>query len=38
MFKTITDAIDRDKDYPERQFKIDILSRVLNGEIYDHLE
>lgn len=38
MFRSITDAIDRDKDYPERQFKIEILSRVLNGEIYDHLQ
>jgi len=38
MFKTITSKIKRDKDYPLRQFTIDMLTRVLNGELYDHLE
>lgn len=37
MFKTICDAIQRDTDYPLRQFRIDMLSRVLNGELYDHM-
>lgn len=37
MFKTITAKIERDRDYPERQFAIDILTRVLDGELYDHL-
>lgn len=38
MFKTITAKIERDQDYPERQFTIDVLTRVLNGKLYDHLE
>ncbi|MCI4431604.1 MAG: phage portal protein [Burkholderiales bacterium] len=37
MFKTITSKIDRDRDYPERQFVIDTLTRVLEGTLYDHL-
>ncbi len=37
MFKTITSKIDRDQDYPDRQFVIDILTRVLDGSLYDHL-
>jgi hypothetical protein len=37
MFKTITDQIRRDRDYPERQHKVDILTRVLSGKLYDHL-
>lgn len=37
MFKTITSKIDRDQDYPDRQFVIDILTRVLDGTLYDHL-
>ena len=38
MFKTITSKIERDQDYPERQFTIDVLTRVLEGKLYDHLE
>jgi Phage portal protein, SPP1 Gp6-like len=38
MFKTIISKLGRDQDYPERQFVIDVLGRVLNGKIYDHLE
>lgn len=38
MFKTIASKIQRDKDYPLRQFTIDMLTRVLDGELYDHLE
>ncbi|WP_045736797.1 phage portal protein [Xanthomonas sp. MUS 060] len=37
MFKTITSKIVRDPDYPERQFVIDVLTRVLDGTLYDHL-
>lgn len=38
MFKTIKAKIPRDKDYPQRQFDIDVLTRVLNGELYDVLQ
>jgi hypothetical protein len=38
MFKTITDKIQRDWDYPERQFTLDVLTRVLEGRLYDHLQ
>jgi hypothetical protein len=38
MFKTITSKIKRDKDYPLRQYTIDMLTRVLDGTLYDHLE
>jgi hypothetical protein len=38
MFKSIKLKIQRDKDYPERQFDIDVLTRVLKGSFYDHLE
>lgn len=37
MFKSLTDLIDKDSDYPARCFRLDMLSRVLNGTIYDHL-
>lgn len=38
MFKTIKDKIQRDKDFPQRQFDIDVLTRVLRGKLYEHLE
>lgn len=38
MFKTITSGIEPDKDYPARCYRIDMLTRVLNGTIYDHLQ
>ncbi len=38
MFKTLKDKIQRDRDFPERQFDIDILTRVLRGKLYDHLQ
>jgi len=38
MFKTIKDKIQRDKDFPQRQFDINVLTRVLRGNLYDHLE
>jgi Phage portal protein, SPP1 Gp6-like len=37
MFDTICDLIPRDRDYPERTRKLDILSRVLEGRLYDVL-
>ena len=37
MFRNIISRVDRDKDYPARQFAIDVYSRVLDGAIYDHL-
>jgi Phage portal protein, SPP1 Gp6-like len=38
MFKTISSKIERDRDYPPRQFQIDVLTRVIRGKLYDHLE
>jgi len=40
MFKSIIKPLKEqyDKDYPERSFWIDVYTRVLDGEIYDHLE
>lgn len=38
MFKTIISKLNRDKDYPERQFLNDVLTRVIEGRLYDHLE
>jgi hypothetical protein len=38
MFKTIKDKIQRDKDFPQRQFDIDVLTRVLRGKLYEHLQ
>lgn len=38
MFTSIKDRIDRDRDYPARQFDIDVLTRVLEGSFYDHLQ
>jgi hypothetical protein len=37
MFRTIASRIQRDADYPERQFTLDVYSRVLEGAFYDHL-
>lgn len=38
MFKTIKDKIKPDQDFPQRQYDIDMLTRVLRGKLYDHLE
>ncbi|MGZ5028994.1 MAG: phage portal protein [Methylobacter sp.] len=38
MFKTLSQTIPQDNDYPERQHTIDVLTRVLNCELYDNLE
>jgi hypothetical protein len=37
MFDTICELIPRDPDYPVRSWILDILTRVLNGHIYDVL-
>ena len=37
MFKAIVSKIPRDKDFPERQYNIDVLTRVLKGKLYDHM-
>jgi hypothetical protein len=37
MFRTIYGGIQRDTDYPERQFTLDVYNRVLEGAIYEHL-
>jgi hypothetical protein len=37
MFRTIISQIERDKDYPPRTYTLNVLSRVLNGALYDHL-
>lgn len=37
MFKTITERHPRDKDFPERAFRLGILRRVLDGTFYDVL-
>lgn len=38
MFKTLTATFPTDRDYPERAFMLAMLSRVLNGTIYDNLK
>lgn len=37
MFKSIIQRIPRDRDYPERQWRNDVLTRVLEGRLYDDL-
>lgn len=38
MFKTLQATFPQDRDYPERAFRLSILTRVLNGTIYDGLK
>lgn len=38
MFQSLLAQLPRDKDYPARQFRIDALTRVLRGTLYDHLQ
>jgi hypothetical protein len=38
MFQTIKNTIPKDQDYPERQFRLSVLTRVLRGQLYDTLE
>lgn len=37
MFRTISDGIPKDRAYPDRMRRIDILTRILDGTFYDHL-
>ena len=37
MFRSITATMGRDRDYPARQFTLDVYGRVLNGALYDHM-
>src|SRR5580693_4903211 len=37
MFRTIAEKIERDKDYPDRCFTLEVYDRILNGAFYDHL-
>jgi len=37
MFKTLQTTFPKDKDLPERTYRLSILTRVLRGEIYDNL-
>lgn len=38
MFQSLRDELPNDPDYPERQHRLDALTRVLDGRIYDHME
>ena len=37
MFRALQKTWPQDKDFPERQYRISMLTRVLRGEIYDNL-
>lgn len=37
MFRTIQSKLPRDKDFPDRTFRLQVLQRVLNGALYDEL-
>ncbi|SDR37574.1 Phage portal protein, SPP1 Gp6-like [Paraburkholderia fungorum] len=38
MFKTLQKDFPRDKDFPDRTFRLQVLQRVLDGTIYDELK
>lgn len=38
MFKTLQKDFPKDKDFPERTFRLQTLQRVLNGTLYDELK
>ncbi|MHB8914403.1 MAG: phage portal protein [Thiobacillus sp.] len=38
MFKTLQKSWPEDKDFPARTFRLSILTRVLNGTLYDNLK
>lgn len=38
MFKTLQATFQKDEDYPQRTFRLGILTRVLDGTIYDGLQ
>ncbi|HJP68273.1 MAG TPA: phage portal protein [Sphingomicrobium sp.] len=37
MFKTLQATLDRDDDFPERTFRLQVLQSVLGGTLYDNL-
>lgn len=37
MFRTIAERIERDKDYPDRTYTLEVYNRILDGAFYDHL-
>lgn len=37
MFKSLCERVARDADFPLRTFRLEMLGRVLDGSIYDHL-
>jgi hypothetical protein len=37
MFKTIAEKIQKDGDYPDRTYTLEIFDRILSGSFYDHL-
>ncbi|WP_430229354.1 phage portal protein [Paraburkholderia tropica] len=37
MFKTLQSTLNRDSDFPERTFRLQVLQRVLSGTLYDEL-
>ena len=37
MFRAIAERIERDIDYPDRTFTLDVYNRILDGAFYDHL-
>lgn len=37
MFKTLQSTLNKDDDFPERSFRIQVLQRVLDGTLYDEL-
>ncbi|KVC81396.1 phage portal protein [Burkholderia ubonensis] len=37
MFRTIQEKLNRDDDFPDRTFRVQVLQRVLNGTLYDEL-
>lgn len=37
MFSTLAGLVPRDRDYPERAWRLDVLGRVLDGTLYDVL-
>ncbi len=37
MFKSLVAKLPKDKDYPQRQFVINALTKVVDGTMYDHL-
>jgi hypothetical protein len=37
MFRTIAEKIERDRDYPDRCYTLEVYNRILENSFYDHL-